>query len=340
MEPTPFVYIQKDKSVETVALRSLSIMKFFTLIHICKEEQSIHNNSFTKSFDDQISLYLNCAKQFHRSLVPASIELTILTNDKLFLQRLNTENYPIEILQLNFLSKYPSGIRFYSAHYKLEVFQYLSSVDEEYTALVDSDMLCLNGMPESFKAIINKKLPLYYDITSQVVPAYGAENIIKDKQLVSGKPSDESWAGGEFIAGPPSFFATLTKEIKKVEANYFRHVAALHHQGDEMLTSVAVEALKESGDFEIAEAGALSIVGRFWSYTPLHVQKPIAAHAAHFLLHLPSDKKFIATLSRDKLRGEAFFKKYSRHLTFSRTFNIIFKSIKPYAKRIRKKFAF
>jgi hypothetical protein len=315
-------------------------MKFFTLIHICKEEQSIHNNSFTKSFDEQINLYLNCAKQLHRSLVPAGIELIVLTNDKAFLHRLNKEGYPVEILQLQFVSKYPSGIKFYSAHFKLEVFDYLASINEEYTALVDSDMLCLNEMPVAFKSGINEKLPLYYDITNQVVPAYGAENIIRDKELVSGKVSTELWAGGEFIAGPPSFFGSLSKEIKKVEASYFQHVNSLHHQGDEMLTSVAIEALKESGDFEIGEAGALSIVGRFWSYKPLHKQKPITAHTTHFLLHFPSDKKFIAGLPFDKLSGEAFFKKYRRHLSLSHTFNTIFKRIKPYAKRIRKKLAF
>jgi hypothetical protein len=315
-------------------------MKFFTLIHICKEEQSIHNNSFTKNFDEQINLYLCCAKQLHRSLIPVDIELIILTNDMLFLQRLNKEQYPIEIRQINFISKFPSGIKFYSAHYKLEVFHYLSSINEEYIALVDSDMLCVNELPASFNNIISKKLPLYYDITTQVVPAYGAENIIRDKELISGKESNGLWAGGEFIAGAPSFFGTLSNEIKKVEEIYFQHINSFHHQGDEMLTSVAIEALKDSGGFEIAEAGNLSIVGRFWSYKPLHIQKPITAYANHFLLHLPSDKKFIAGLPPDKIKGAAFFKKYSLHLSLSHAFNTIFKSIKPYAKRIRKKFAF
>jgi hypothetical protein len=315
-------------------------MKFFTLIHICKEEQSIHNNSFTKSFDEQINLYLACAKQLHRSLVPVGIELIILTNNEPFLQRLNKDQYPIKIHQLNFVSKYPSGIKFYSAHYKLEVFDYLSSINEDYIALVDSDMLCVNEMPETFKAIIKKKQPLYYDITSQVVPAYGAENIIRDKELISGTPSNGMWAGGEFIAGTPSFFGALSKKIKKVEAAYFQHINTFHHQGDEMLTSVAIEAMKATGDYEITDAGTLYIVGRFWSYKPLHVQKPIAAYATHFLLHLPSDKKFIARLPSDKLSGAAFFKKYRLHLSLSHTFNTIFKSIKPYAKRIRKKLAF
>lgn len=314
-------------------------MKFFTLIHICRNEQSMHNNSFVKSFEEQISLYLTCAKQLHRSLKPVGIELCVLTNDKKFLNSLNADAYPIEIIELKFISQFPSGLKFYSAHYKLEVFEYLASINETYIALVDSDMLCMNKIPAAFQQCIEQKIPLYYDITDQVMPAYGAEKVISDKERISGKKSNGLWAGGEFIAGPPTFFKQLSKEIDSIKANYFQQASSFHHQGDEVLTSVAIESLKTSGAVQMQDAGILDIVGRYWSYVPLHQQKSIDAHANLFLLHLPSDKKFIAKLQPGELAGASFFKKYKRHVTLSRALEKIFKKLKPYAKRITKRSA-
>ncbi len=313
-------------------------MKFFTLIHIEKGEQSLHNN-FVKSFRDQINLYLNCAKQLHRSLLPEGIELVVLTNDANFLNDLNSDSYNIPVVQLSFQSTVPSGIKFYSAHFKLEVFTYLSGLPDDYVALVDSDMLCVGKMPKALETCIRQGLPLYYDITDQVTPAYGADKIIADKEMVGERPSVGLWAGGEFIAGPPQFFKKLMVEIDAIKPTYFNNFSSLHHQGDEVLTSIAIEQLKLKGDVPIVDAGPLSIVGRYWSFVPLHSQKPIEAYKHHFILHLPSDKKFLAALQPDELKEQSFFKKYKHHLLVSRTVETLFKNIKPYAKRLRKKFA-
>ena len=315
-------------------------MTFYTLIHVCKEEQSLHNNGFVKNFAQQISLYLACAKQLHRSLKSERIELIVLTNDKAFLQNLDDESYPITVTQIPFQLQVPSGIKFYSAHFKLDVFSYLASLSEEYVALVDSDMLCVNAVPEALKVIVRQKMPLYYDITDQVTPAYGASRIEHDKELVSEKPSFGLWAGGEFIAGPPSFFRRLRNEVNDVLENYWKQASSLHHQGDEMLTSIAIERIKQTSDIPLAEAGTLSFVARYWGYVPVHIQKPLAAYQQHFLLHLPSDKKFLSRLQPHELKGAAFFQKYRRHLSLTRTMNSLFKNMKPYAKRLRKKLAF
>lgn len=314
-------------------------MRFFTLIHISSGEQSMHNNSFATGFEQQIGLYLTCAKQLHRSLAAEGIELVVLTNDAAFLQRLNADGYGIAIVQLDFTLNVPSGIKFYSAHFKLEVFGYLASLKDDYIALVDSDILCINPVPNAFRLLAKNKWPLYYDITDQVTPAYGAEAVIADKERISGKPSIGLWAGGEFLAGPPSFFQTVFAEVSGLKEAYFAAAATAHHQGDEVLTSVAIENLKIGGA-NIFDAGALSLIGRYWSYVPLHQQKPVEAYKNHFLIHLPSDKKFIAGLKGDELRGEPFFSRYRRHLSVARTVNRVFKTIKPYAKRIRSKFAF
>lgn len=314
-------------------------MKFYTLIHICRDEQSLHNNSFVRSFTEQINLYFTCARQLHTSLKREGLELVVLTNDKAFLDGLNTDGYGITVVQLNFTLQVPSGVKFYSPHFKIEVYRYLATLEEDYVGLIDSDMVCINPMPESFKNIIRYQVPLYYDITTQVAPAYGESRIIADKQLVSDELSVGLWAGGEFIAGPPRFFEQLYAEVRKFEDRYFRQVAALHHQSDEVCTSVAVETLLLKEQVRILDAGAFSIVGRFWSPKTLHVQNSIEAYKNHFLLHLPSDKKFIMQLKPDELQGAAFFRTYKNHLVRSRLLEGALKGVKPYLKSVRNRLA-
>lgn len=312
-------------------------MRFFTLIHIAKDEQSMHNNSFVKSFEDQIDLYFSCAKQLHLSLQPTGIELVVITNDKALLQKLNKDEYHIEIIQKDFTLQVPSGVRFYSAHFKIEIYNYLASLKDEYIGLVDCDIVCINKMPACFRNVINAKVPLYYDITDQVTPAYSAARIISDKEKLGEIKSTGLWAGGEFIAGPPSFFARLYNEIEHIKPAYFSNFNSFNHQGDEMLTSVAIENMLLNSDIRLLDAGTLSIIARFWSHKPQHIQKSTDAYSNHFLLHLPSDKKFITNLSQHQLQGKVFFKNYKKHLFISRLLQNTFKGIKPYVKSARKK---
>lgn len=312
-------------------------MNFYTLIHICKEEESLHNNSFVRSFKDQVNLYFSCAKQLHRSLKTAGIKLTVLTNDRQFLQELNTDGYDIDIVQMNFTLHVPSGIKFYSAHFKIEVFNYLSTLKDDYVGLLDCDIVCINEKPICFRNAIDNKVPLYYDITDQMVPAFTAERIIADKQRLSKSKSLGMWTGGEFIAGPPQFFGKLFTEIDILKKEYFNNFNSFQHQGDEMLTSVAIENMMLNGEIRMMDAGALSIIARYWSFKPLHIQKPVDAYSNHFLLHLPSDKKFIVGLNEKQFATASFFKSYKQHLVIARTLDRTFKSVKPYIKLLRKK---
>jgi len=315
-------------------------MRFYTLIHICEEENSIHNNSFVRDFDDQINLYFTCAKQLHRSLQQAGKELVVLTNNKGFLKKLNRDNYAIEILELNFNLQVPSGIHFYSQLFKVELFKHLATFTDDYIGLIDCDMICINPLPPNFENIIEYKFPMYYDITDQVTPAYGADTIVKDKQKLNKMKSVGLWSGGEFLAGPPAFFEVLYQEILKIKDEYSRDFKTYHHQGDEMLISVAIENLRLHNNVKIIDAGALSIIARYWSPKTLHVQKPIKAYAQHFLLHMPSDKRFIAGLKTEELKKESFFKTYKQHLLVTRMLETTFKGLKPYVKQARKKLSF
>jgi len=313
-------------------------MKLFTLIHVNQKEQSLHNNGFfIRDIEEQINLYFSCAKQLHHTLKSAGIELIIITNEKAFLEKLNKDQYEIGITQIDFSLNVPSGLNFYSAHFKLEVYAYLATLQDNYVGLIDNDIICVNEMPECFKNIISCKIPLYYDITEQVTPAFGEKRIISDKEKVSKAKSVGLWAGGEFLCGPPDFFKKLCAEITKAESEYFKVADSLHHQSDEVLTSVAIESMKVNDGLKIFDAGSLSIIIRYWSPKPLHVQKPLNAYFHHFLLHLPSDKNFITKLKQNELKGNTFFAKYRRHVIISRMLQKTFKSIKPYIKKAMKR---
>ncbi len=288
-------------------------MKLFTLIHICSQESSLHN-SRTKNFDDQIRLYLVCAKNLHASLKQENLDLSILTNDKQYLSKFFSVDWHIEVIELPFTLQVPSGIKFYSAHFKLEVFNFLANCDQPYVGVLDSDMLCVNKMPKHLRTIIQLEVPLYYDITDQTAPAYGLDVLISDKEKLTRQKSLGIWAGGEFISGPPSFFAAVYKEVEEITTEYFANFHLFHHQGDEMITSVAIENLMMAKKFTIIDAGSLGIVGRFWGVNTLHVQKSVEAYLDHFLIHLPADKAFLSGLSDQQLKSKRFFNKYRMYL--------------------------
>jgi hypothetical protein len=75
-----------------------------------------------------------------------------------------------------------------------------------------------------------------------------------------------------------------------------------------------VERLRHGG-LEIADAGLLGIVTRFWSIVPRHPQPRFNRLPQPFLLHLPADKPFLATLRpAEQVDAARFLTAYRRHL--------------------------
>ena len=134
-----------------------------------------------------------------------------------------------------------------------------------------------------------------YDISEQAIPAYGHETIIRTLELILGTSSEGRWYGGEFLAGPPHFFARLTIETENIFNAYLQHMDQLHHIGDETTTSAALERIRRSGEY-VADGGTVNIIGRFWNSQTLHTQKPFKCFRECFLLHLPADKRFLLIL--------------------------------------------
>ena len=300
-----------------------SEIRLYGLLYLDETELSSENVS-TRNFSDKVSVYLNCATTLSNSLRARGITFTLITNKVKLLRRLIPCTLDsLKIIEIPFNTKVPLGIRFYSAHYKLDVYRYLSSPKFSYVGLCDLDMICINNYPISFLNNIKQRIPMYYDISDQVIPAYGNSIIVQDLESIHHIESEGRWAGGEFISGTPKFFSILIKQIDSIYSNYLANINKLHHVGDEALTSAALEMIRKKGIY-VADTGTLGIVGRFWSIKVLHPQKPFNYFTQSFLLHLPSDKRFLADIARKKIiETSTIIKNYNRYRMVKKIKSII-----------------
>jgi hypothetical protein len=275
--------------------------RFFGLLHLSDGEKSAMNLS-TKTFSEQVSIYINNAIVLSKTLALQGKKFTLLTNNKklvdsypLVQQRKNSPD-ALDILEIPFMTSVPSGIKFYSAHFKFDALRYLASLSNCYSVFCDLDVVCINKFPQCLQHLVEAGIPISYDISDQVIPAYGHDVIIRDLTTIGKIKSEGRWSGGEFLAGTAAFFHSLVMEIDRLYGNYITNVETLHHVGDEAVTSAAIESLRRSGLY-IADAGTLGIIGRYWSIRVLHPQKSFDYYKSCFLLHLPSDKKLISDIA-------------------------------------------
>ncbi len=192
-------------------------------------------------------------------------------------------------------------------------------------------MVCINKIPENLIGIIKQKIPTYYDITEACYPAYGRMKIISDKTLVMGIDSIGNWAGGEFLGGDRKFFNKIYEYCIKYWEKYLINFTNLHHQGDEMLISCAIEQYVLDGH-PIFNAGSFGGIGRYWSVQTLHIGKPFDAYLDNFLLHIPADKEYLAKYNK-KVDFIEDYKKYLKQKNKGKRKEII-KKIKRYIKKI------
>lgn len=289
-------------------------MKLYTLLH-SKDAKPTYTDAELAAAKQRLTPYFLCAVQLHRSLRVAGVELAILTNSRFIIDHINAGQYDIEVVEFDFTMAAPKESVFYSAHFKVDAYRFLASSNEPYVGIVDSDVSCINQMTPSLRNVIRQQLPVYYDITNQMAPAYGFERVVRDKEKVMGRSSIGLWAGGEFIAGPPTFFQRLVQEVELIQDQYLKVWNTLFHASDETLTSVALENLM-AGGYHVHDAGALGVIERFWSINTRHHQKPLTSCTDSFLLHLPADKDFLAARGKEE-SFESFLKKY-RHRVRSR----------------------
>lgn len=284
-------------------------IKFYSLLFIDLENQSLSINGVTGAFDSQMETFIRCCDALNSSLAFfANLELIVLTNNKSYIEN---KSRKFKCIEIEFAFKVPKDIKFFAAHYKIDVYKYFSQLsDSDYSFLIDSDVLCINKMPLNLLNCIKKNIPTYYDITEQVYPAYGREIIIKDKEfMMSGNTSIGLWAGGEFIGGDNKFFKLLYNEIISDQEKYLDNYNQFHHIGMEPLVSVALERIMQQ--IYVCNVGLFGAIGRFWSVKTRHIQNPWGSYVDKFLIHLPADKNFIASGSPI---GEDLILRYESYL--------------------------
>ncbi|WP_146160705.1 hypothetical protein [Deinococcus arcticus] len=285
-------------------------VSFFGLLYLDQQHVGVANATL-KNYDEQRLVYLKNAALLADSLRQQGYTFVLLTNGAEELQQLARTNLitKLEIKNIPFEISVPQGIRFYSAHFKIDVFRYFSTLSLPYVALLDLDMVAMNGFDHALARVVDRGTPLAYDITNQVGgPAY-----MKDVQRLEPTLRLTPWFGGEFLAGPPSFFHQLINVLDGHLPAYIRQINAFRHQGDETLTTAALGVLIRQG-LTIADAGQLGLVLRYWSVHPEHRQPSAHERAQVSLWHLPSDKNFLAQvpLPFDRLAFEQRYRSYLR----------------------------
>lgn len=288
-------------------------MTFYGLLHL-KETESSAMNVKVRNFDEQTRIYLRNALSLAKSLRAQSHSFCLLTNRADYLLSLLpacTETMRVE--QIEFSSNIPTGARFYSAHFKFDVFKFLSKVPEDYVAFVDIDVLCINTMPETMTRCAREGVPMAYDITAQTPSTLTPEDLKRDLKRIHNAESTGRWYGGEFLCGPPIFFAALSQKVEMLLPAYFSQIQKLIHVGDEMVTSAALEMLQSQG-VQLVDAGKAGVISRFWNYPCLHQQPPLDMHRGVFLLHLPSDKDFLARIAEDpRIDWQHIYERYAAY---------------------------
>ncbi|QYO67291.1 hypothetical protein [Leptolyngbya sp. 7M] len=295
-------------------------LSLYGLLYLARDQSSSIMDIYAETYEQKRKFYLKSAVNLSRSLQKRGVSFTLVTNNRQEIEddldQLGYSDF-LKVECIDFQTTVPDGLFYYSTHFKLDVFHYFASLkNEQYVGLVDLDMIAVNDVPTCLRNLAQAGIPLCYDVSDQLIPAFGHDLILRDMQRLSPDICAGRWYGGELIFGPPSFFAALSDRAVPIYERYVQLVDELFHKGDEMITSVALEQLQRDGIY-VADAGSLGIVGRFFSVpTVKHPQKSFKYFENCFLLHLPVDKDFLAKVEPEQAENrETFLKQYKSYLS-------------------------
>ncbi|MHA3091609.1 hypothetical protein [Acinetobacter brisouii] len=287
-------------------------MNIYTLFYIQSDKNRIESVNLKN--DDRLRVYVDNLFFLSKNLfLKTSNKLNVITNNGEKIVNLNSDiELYCNLIEIDFSTNVPENAKFYSAHFKLDVFRYFSKLPNEfYGGLIDLDVICLGENFKIFNELLEKKESLVYEITEQRLPAYGFDVIKKDISYVLGMESVGKWYGGEFIFGDAIFFKKLIKEIDGIYQNYIKNIDHLSHHGDEVIVSAAIEKLIRNG-VSLKSISNNGIIERYWSVYPKHKQRKIEFYLDNFFLHLPADKDFIS--NNCNLEINSFIKKYKKYV--------------------------
>lgn len=313
--------------------------RFYTLLYIDKNEiRSLSKTGIGRatnlSFKDRLKMFLGCAALLNKTLQINKVgNLEILTNDIQLLDKLQSDfGYTIKATEIEFSLDVPQGIKFYSAHFKIDVFKYLGTLsNQQISFLLDNDVICTNQIPQVIENIeqANYLKGKHFPALIYEMPLYGGERMVSDKKKIDKEQIHGLWAGGEFIAGTSDFYLNLYNEIMTIKDKYWSVCQELFHQGDEMLTSVALENIFYKCKYPLLNAGDLGLIKRYWSILD---SNPYYQNKTWFA-HLPYDKGMLSLIDVNKINSNEdlvkIYKSYWRKLRLKRFIrNIYFKVCK------------
>jgi hypothetical protein len=277
---------------------------FHGLLYV-DEKQRNHAN--IKGGADPLDIYLRCASLCAKSVAYHGHTFRLVTNEARRLEtRLQQLGIAIpDILEQEFKLDVPANLPFRTAHYKLELYSFLGSGHlGEHVGVIDVDSVMI--APADFPPLPPGTL-LAYDITDQIVTEYGRDRVCSDIEFVSGAHLSECrWFGGEFLFGHMESFRQLAASLLRLWPNYIERIGQLHHVGDEMLVAAAIS----DGNLELMDAGQLGLVVRWWTARTNFKQMPFDAAARRSILHLPSDKTFLARVADAQYSPAAFITQF------------------------------
>ena len=278
---------------------------FFGLLHIkFNENHKLNFNS--KNEEDKVLVYLKNAILLDKQLEYYGHRLILITNKKNFLKKkIKKLNYNLNLKSIKFETFVPKNTHFYSCHFRVDIFKYLSTLRNVYSILLDLDTLILNN-PEKFLLVQKKNMSLVNDISHNVIPAYGRSHILKKLKILNPKINKVLWFGGDFFSGNNSFYRSLFVKSKFYQKKFVKNIKNLHDQTDELFISASLFDLKYKKNLKIKYANKLDIFNRYWNTNVLHKQKKITYYKKYIFLHTPADKKFLSYCF-DKLTNQQNF---------------------------------
>jgi len=280
--------------------------RFYSLLYI-DEVNNINTN--LRGSIDPIDVYVSCASLCSKTFGAAGAVFCVITNDESHVRR------RLDVLQLHnvsivshvFRRSVPQNIPFYSAHFKLDIFEAFGhGVFGERIGLVDLDTVLFKRLPTTDQLAV-------YDISDQIFAVYDRRRIVSDMEMISGRHLPNArWYGGEFVMGSAATFRLASEYIELYWPNYIKNASTLSHIGDEIIVSSALNAACADGAL-INDYGEVGLVARWWTARTMHRQAAFDAVEAAALLHLPADKLFLAKEARYQFDPQGFLSRFRRH---------------------------
>ncbi len=292
---------------------SKSKICFFGLLHVKKNENNMLNFE-SKNDDEKILVYLKNAIVLDQQLKKYGYNFILLTNKLSYLTKLvKKTNYKISLKQIEFNTKVPKNTHFYSCHFRVDVFKYLSSLKNLYSILIDLDVLILKD-PSLILSYKMKKINLVNNITGNVIPAYGKSKILKNQMILNNNTKDIKWYGGDFFSGDSLFFKIMYQKSKYYQKKLIKNIKIFYDQTDELFISCAIEDIKKKNICKIENVDDNKFFTRYWNTNVKHNQKPISYYKKFSMLHIPADKIFLSKCFNALSRQNVFKEDYFRYI--------------------------